>query len=241
LTASSAKSLVLPRLLGTRDLVLFNIVAVLSLRWMATSAAAGPSALALWVLAGILFFIPLGLAVSEMTVRQPVQGGLYVWTRTAFGEGHGFMAGWCYWVNNVLYPANLLISTAAMFTYAIGKGDSGLGSSWGYVLSTTLVMLWIAVGINIVGVREGKWLQNVGAVATYIPGLALVALGVWAMFTQAPANTFTAATITPDLSKLPELNLWASVAFAFTGIELSSTMSDEVRDPRRSLPRAVVI
>lgn len=232
---------VLPKSLGVRDLVLFNVVAVLSLRWMATSAAAGPSALALWGLAGLLFFVPLGLAVSWFSMHQPAQGGMYVWTKRAFGEGHGFMAGWCYWINNVLYPANLLIATAAMFTYAIGKGGTGLEESWTYVLTATLVMLWLAVGINIVGLQAGKWLQNVGAIATYVPGLVLVALGVYAMSHRPPANTFTLATITPDLTKFPELNLWASVAFAFTGIELAATMNDEIRDPRRSMPRAVAI
>ncbi|MBC7895545.1 MAG: amino acid permease [Cytophagaceae bacterium] len=231
----------LVKTLGVRDLVLFNVVAVLSLRWMATSAAAGPSALSLWVLAGLLFFVPLGLAVSYLSVHQPAQGGMYVWTKRAFGEGHGFMAGWCYWVNNVLYPANLLIATSAMFTYAIGRGGTGLEENWTYVLSATLVMLWIAVAINIVGLQAGKWLQNIGAVATYLPGLVLIALGVRAMLTQPPANPLTLASITPDLTKFPELNLWASVAFAFTGIELSATMNDEIRDPRRSMPRAVAI
>ena len=231
----------LRRTLRTSDLVLFNLVAVLSLRWMATSAAAGPSALVLWAMAGLLFFLPLGLAVSEMTVRQPDQGGMYAWTKRAFGEGHGFIAGWCYWVNNVLYPANLLISTAAMFTYAIGKGGSGLEANWTYVLGATLVMLWLAVAINIVGLQAGKWLQNVGAVATYLPGLVLVALGVRAMLMQPPASTFSAATMTPDLTHFAGLNLWASVAFAFTGIELASTMSEEIIEPKRAMPRAVLI
>jgi hypothetical protein len=45
--------------------------------------------------------------------------------------------------------------------------------------------------------------------------------------TQPSANPLTLASITPDLTKFPELNLWASVAFAFTGIELSATMNDE--------------
>lgn len=229
------------RTLRTRDLVLLNMVAVLSLRWMATSAAAGPSALVLWLLAGALFFVPLGLAVSDMTVRQPEQGGIYAWTKRALGEKHGFVAGWCYWVNNVLYPANLLISTAAMFTYAIGRGGTGLESDWWYVLGSTLVMLWVATGINIVGLQAGKWLQNVGAVATYIPGLVLIVLGVRAMTVMPAANTFTVATMTPDLTHLAGLNLWASIAFAFAGIELSSTMNEEVVEPRRTLPRSILI
>jgi amino acid transporter len=231
----------LVRALRTRDLVLLNLVAVTSLRWMATSAATGPSALTLWVLAGVTFFVPLGLAVSAMSVRQPAEGGIYAWTRDAFGPGHGFLAGWCYWINNVLYPANLLISTAAMFTYAIGRGGTGLEADWTYVLTTTLIMYAIATWLNVIGVRSGARLQNVGAVATYLPGLLLIALGMVAIATRPAANAITAATLVPDLGNVPGLNLWASVAFAFTGLELSATMSDEIEDPRRALPRAVLI
>ncbi|MEO6446120.1 MAG: APC family permease, partial [Gemmatimonadaceae bacterium] len=231
----------LRRSLGVRDLVLLNIVAVMSLRWMATSAAAGPSALVLWFLAGLLFFVPQGLAVSELSLRYPDEGGVYAWTKRGYGETHGFLCGWCYWINNVLYPPNLLISTAVMFTYAIGRGGTGLEGDWTYVLLATLTMLWLAAGLNIIGVQSGKWLQNVGAICSYTPGLVLIALGVHAMYTQPSANPITSASLVPDLSDLSALNLWASIAFAFAGLELSATMSDEIKEPRRSLPRAVLI
>jgi len=93
----------LPRTLTLRDLVLLNVVAVLSIRWLATSAAAGPSSLVLWVCAALFFFIPQGLAVADLSARFPDEGGIYRWTKRAFGEGHGFLCGWCYWINNVLY------------------------------------------------------------------------------------------------------------------------------------------
>jgi amino acid transporter len=114
-------------------------------------------------------------------------------------------------------------------------------SDWTYVVSATLVMLWLATLINIVGLQTGKWLQNIGALSSYLPGVVLIALGIAAMMTQPPANTLTLETITPDLTNLGALNLWAAVAFAFSGLELSATLSDEIKEPRRSLPRAVFI
>src|SRR5689334_12738017 len=119
----------LKRVLRLGDLVLFNVVAVLGLRWVATSAKAGPSSLVLWLLAAALFFIPQGIAVITLASRFPDEGGVYAWTRRSYGEWHGFLCGWCYWINNVLYFPNLLISTAVIATYAIGKGDSMLGAS----------------------------------------------------------------------------------------------------------------
>jgi amino acid transporter len=75
---------------------------------------AGPSSLTMWVLAALLFFIPQGLAVSYLSARFPNEGGIYFWAKRSFGESHGFLCGWTYWVNNILYYPNLLMSTAAM-------------------------------------------------------------------------------------------------------------------------------
>jgi amino acid transporter len=232
----------LDRALGLRDLVLFNLVAVLGLRWLATAAKAGPSALTLWVLAALFFFVPQGLVVTELASRFPEEGGVYQWTKRALGERHGYLCGWCYWINNVLYYPNLLISTAVIATYVIGKGDGALASNWTYVLTATLVCLWLAVLLNIVGVGTGKWLQNAGGVGSYLPGVILIGLGAFFVFTGHPsANPITRENIVPNLHSLEGLNLWASIAFAFAGLELSSAMGGEVRDPRRTLPRAVLI
>ena len=231
----------LPRALGLRDMVLFNIVAVVSLRWFATAAAAGPSSITLWVLAALFFFVPQGLAVSDLAARYPDEGGIYAWTKRAFGEGHGFLCGWCYWVNNILYYPNLLMSTAVVGTYAIGRGESGLADSWAYVLPATLAALWLAVGLNIVGVRTGRWLQNLGAIGTYLPGVLLVGLGVYAAFTRPPATPMDVASLIPNLGESSEVNLWASIAFAFAGLELCAVMGAEVKDPRRTLPRSILI
>jgi glutamate:GABA antiporter len=231
----------LPRVLTLRDVVLFNIVAVLSLRWTATAAAAGPSSLTLWVLAGLLFFIPQGLAVSYLGTRFPREGGIYVWTKQAFGEGHGFLCGWCYWINNILYYPNLLMSTAVIGTYMIGRGDTSLMENWTYILLTTLAALWLAVWLNVVGLKTGRWLQNVGAVGTYIPGAALIGFGLHALLTRGPATRISLETLTPNLKDMSALNLWASIAFAYAGLELCSVMGDEVKDPRRTLSRSIYI
>lgn len=231
----------LVRALKLRDLVLFNLVAVLGLRHLATSAKAGPASLVLWALAALLFFVPQGLAVIELSSRFPDEGGIYSWTKRAFGEGHGFLCGWCYWINNVLYYPNLLISSAVVATYAIGKGDTDLKDNLTYVVITTLVALWVAVALNIVGTGTGKWLQNAGGVGTYIPGLLVILFGAYAFFTHAPANVITAENLEPNLGDYDSLNLWASIAFAFAGLELSATMGGEVENPRRNLPLSVYV
>jgi amino acid transporter len=231
----------LPRVLTLRDLVLFNIVAVLSLRWTATAAAAGPSSLSMWVLAALFFFIPQGVAVSYLSARFPQEGGIYFWSKRAFGEGHGFLCGWCYWVNNILYYPNLLMSTAVIATFAIGRGETGLMDNWTYIFAATLTALWLAVWLNVVGLKTGRWLQNVGAIGTYLPGAVLVGFGLHAMLTHPAATPITLHSITPRFGDMSQLNLWASIAFAYAGLELCAVMGDEIKNPKRTLPRSIYI
>lgn len=231
----------LERALTLRDLVLFNLVAVIGIGWVATAAKAGPSSLTLWLLAGVLFFVPQGLAVIQLSASYPAEGGIYAWTKKEFGEGHGFLCGWCYWINNMLFYPTLLLAGAVSATYIIGQGESGLADKWTYVLPFTLICLALVVVLNVVGVGTGKWLQNTGGVSVYVPGILLVLLGLYAAATKTPANALTFSQLTPDLTNLPLLNLWATIAFAFAGLELSSTMGHEIHSPRRNLPRSIYI
>src|SRR5918994_499239 len=239
--AAEAPKVELPRVLTLRDLVLFNIVAILSLRWTATAAAAGPSSLTMWVLAALLFFIPQGLAVSYLSARFPNEGGIYSWAKRSFGEGHGFLCGWTYWVNNILYYPNLLMSTAVIGTYVIGRGDTALMDNWTYIFLATLTALWLAVAVNVIGLKTGRWLQNMGALLTYIPGAVLVGFGLHAMLTRESATPITLETIRPHFGDMSQLNLWASIAFAYAGLELCAVMGDEIKNPRRTLPRSIYI
>jgi amino acid transporter len=240
-TETTQTSPKLVRALKLRDLVLFNLVAVLGLRHLGTTAKFGAGSLLMWLIAAVFFFIPQGLAVIELSSRFPKEGGIYFWTKRALGEGHGFLCGWCYWINNVLYYPNLLISAAVIATFIFSKNGTGLSDNWTYVLPVTLGTLWIAVLINIVGVGAGKWLQNAGGIGTYVPGLVLILLGIYGAISAPPANEFALGSLKPDLNNLPALNLLASIAFAFAGLELASTMADEVENPRRNLPRSIFI
>ena len=84
----------LRRVLTFRDLVLYYSVTGFSLRWIATAAAAGPSALVIWVVAALGFFVPLVFSTLELSSRYPEEGGIYVWSKRAFGDFSGFMTAW---------------------------------------------------------------------------------------------------------------------------------------------------
>ena len=188
-----------------------------------------------------MFFIPMGLAVAELSSRYPRAGGIYFWTKQRFGEGHAFLCGWCYWIVNVLYYPQLLMSTAVIATYIFGGENRGLGDNWWFVLPTTLVALWLAAIVNIVGLSTGKWLQNLGGLASFAVGGIVIAIGLVVLFMHGSATTFTWHAMVPTFASLPTVNLWATIAFAFAGVELDATLGAEIKNPRRTMPLAVYI
>ena len=84
----------LKRAMGFRDLVLFYLVTGFSLRWIAQAAAAGPSSVIIWIIGALALYVPLMFTVLELSSRYPEEGGLYSWTRRAFGEFPGYLSGY---------------------------------------------------------------------------------------------------------------------------------------------------
>src|SRR5438445_1919394 len=224
--------------MGFWDVLLFNIATVLGPRWIAAAAHSGPSSISLWIIAAVFFFIPSALVINELSSRFPCEGGLYIWAKEAFGDFHGFVAGWTYWIYTVFYFPGLLLASAAMSAYVIGEGGATLEHNRQFLLLVSLGYLIIAVVLNIIGLNIGKWLQNAGGVSTYAPLLMLVALGGFLWLRHGSVTHLTWANVLP-VWNWDTVNFWSQIAFAFTGLELVSAMSQEVRDPQRTLPRAV--
>ena len=222
----------LRRVLGLRDLVLFNIAAVIGIRWLAAAAQAGSGSVTLWLLAAVLFFVPSGLAVARLSLRFPEEGGIYVWTKRGFGEWHGFLCGWCYWLSNLFYFPNLLVAGVGMAGYALGLAENKT-----YIIGVSLAILWVALATNILGLSLAKWTSAAGGMATYLAGALIIVFGAAAWWR---AGSATPLQVLPhwDFGKL---NFWSQIAFAFGGLELGAIMGGEIRDPARNVPRAAWI
>ncbi|HMD35749.1 MAG TPA: APC family permease [Vicinamibacterales bacterium] len=236
---ASAERRTLRRVLSFRDLFLYYLATGFSLRWIATAAAAGPSALVIWLIAALGLFVPLVFSTLELASRYPEEGGIYVWSKRAFGPFAAFMTGWTYWGSNLPYFPGLLYFAAANALFIGGPEWQAWSTNSTYFIAVAMTGLLVAVTMNVVGLNVGKWLNNAGAIAGWIPVALLIVLGAvaWRRFgsaTPMPAGAFVPST------GLKDVIFWSTIAFAFGGVESGSTMGEEIEEPRRTVPRAIL-
>jgi amino acid transporter len=229
----------LRRVMGFWDVLLFNIATVLGPRWIAAAAHNGQSSISLWIIAAVFFFVPTALVIVELSTRFPEEGGLYVWSKEAFGDFHGFVAGWTYWIYSIFYFPGLLLASAAMAAYIGGGGAAHLAQSRPFLLWISFALLFVAVFLNIIGLNIGKWLQNAGGVGTTLPLVILVGVALLLWHLHGSATHFTLAAMLPHWD-WGTVNFWPQLAFAFTGLELVSAMSGEIRNPQHTMSRAIL-
>jgi glutamate:GABA antiporter len=231
----------LERTLKTSDLVLFNVAAIVGMRWVALAAHSGPSSLGLWALAALVFFVPQGLAVTALSSAIPEEGGLYVWSSRAFGPRQGFVTGWLYWTSNILYFPTLTLSTVVFALYIFNLRFAALENNRTYAAGASLVLLAIALAFNIVGLKTGKWVQNIGGLAQWLPSAVLLAVGIVALTSSGSATPITPASLLPSIARRDTIIFFAQICFGFAGLELAPMMAGEVQNPKKTLPRAIWI
>ena len=227
----------MPRALGRWDLVLLKVVAIVNINNVPPVAVYGWASLGLWGLAFVTFFIPEAVAVLTLSRRYPGEGGIYLWTRREFGEAHGFLSGWCYWTNNLFYVPVLLVYMAGIFAFAGGEARAAdLVNQKLFVGAVSFGWLALIAVANIRGLAVGKWIQNIGGLGAFLSvGLVLAAAAAaWTAGVGAHAPAITGVSWEMTTS-------FAVMCNALVGIELASTMGDEIRNPARDLGPAIAI
>ncbi len=163
-----------------------------------------------------------------------------MWTREAFGDFSGFIAAWTYWMCNLPYFAGVLYFGAASALSAFGPRAQALAANPLYYVAFAVVWLVIITLLNIRGVDAGKWLNNVGSLGSLLPLTVLLLLAAASYWRFGPATHIAAASLVPHWT-LRNAVFWSSVFFAFTGIEAGSAMGDEIQNPRRVIPWAILV
>jgi len=236
--ASNAELLRPKRAMGFLDLMLFYVVTGVSLRWIATAASAGPSAVIIWFGAWLTFYTPLALSVIELSSRYPQQGGLYVWSKRAFGDFPGFLCAWIYWTSNLPYFPAVLYFAGSNFLYMRGERWNYLSGDVNFYIIFSIATLSVITIMNVIGLDVGKWLHNVGALAMWLPVVIILVMGFIAWRRFGSATPFNAATMIPS-THFKDMIFWSTLTFAFGGCETASFMAEEIKNTRRTIPFAL--
>ena len=226
----------LRRTLGLLDLVLLGTVAIVNVNVVPPVGGFGRATLLLWGVAWLAFFVPEAIAVLALSKRYPGEGGVYLWCRHHFGDLHGFVAGWCYWTNSLFYVPVLLVYIAGVAAFAGGDRWVGLVDDKWFVGGVAFGWLVFITAANIRGLEVGKWINNIGGAGGV---LTVVLVAIAAAVARARGTAVTPPLV--DGTPADMAGALGVMCFAFIGIELASTMADEIRNPDRDVPRSVVI
>lgn len=233
-TPVSATPIPWRKALGLVDLVLFTASAIIVADTVAASAAIGVQAMGWWILSIILFFLPYGLVTAELGSAWPQEGGIYVWVREAFGPFWGTLTSWLYWINVAYWMPSVYVLFSGVLASVFWPG---LGNAGQAVI--TVILVWLTVGLGIMDIRLAKWIPNVGALVKVALLVILGGLGIWFAASRGAANSFLPAEWTPKWSAT--LSFLPVIVYNYMGFELMSSAGDEMHNPQRDVPAAILL
>ena len=233
-----------PRVLGLFGLAMINIVAIASLRDLPQMASYGVGAIFFYVLAALVFFVPVSLVAAELATAWPERGGVYIWVREAFGKRWGFVAVFLQWFQNLCWFPVVLTFGAASLAYAIAPGESeALANNKTFIVSIVLTTYWAAVLFNFRGLSGSAKLSALGAFSgVFIPGITLIILAGVGLATGYPSRLLENGNqAIPDISKFSNITFAVSVWLAFAGMEMTAAHAREVKSPGRNFPLGIML
>jgi amino acid transporter len=229
----------LQRALGLIDVVLMIVAGLVSLNTMAPLVQNGAVVLWLWPLAIAFFFIPQAITVIELSRHYPGEGAVYVWPSRLLGEMHGFLSGWCYWMANIVYVPTLVVSSVGLAAYMFGASGNGLANHDLAIEIGSFGLLALLIWLNIRGLAAEKLLVNVAALGTFTVGIVLIGLTAW--LALHPGVSVSRLVWRPSGFDWHLISVFSLLCFSLLGLEIASNVGDEIRDPLRTLPRALLI
>lgn len=226
------------KVLSVFSLVMINIIAVDSLRTLPISAKLGLSLMSYYIIAALVFFIPVALVAAELATAYPNTGGIYIWVREAFGKRAGFITIWLQWIYNVVWYPTIMSFIAATMAYLIAPE---LTNNKYFLLVTSLILFWIFTVINCFGMKISSLVSVIGAsIGTILPIIAIIILAfIWILQGRPTAVNYPSSWL-PDFSSLGNMSLFSAVLFGLIGMEMSAVHAEEVKNPQRDYPRALL-
>jgi amino acid transporter len=230
----------LHRQLRLRDLVLTQVLCVVGSSWVGIAAGLGRAQALTWIAAMILFYLPMAVSVIYLNREMPLEGGLYVWARTAFGDLGGFMTAWNLWFYGIAITATILYPIPTELSYLIGPSATWLPENHLASFAIVAVVVLAITAAAVRGLELGKWIHNIGGISILIVYCTLIVLPFWAMARHQPIH------YEPLPLQLPQLNMISLALFgqmlfgALCGLEYIAILAGESKDAARSIGQSVI-
>ena len=217
------------------DVVLSVICVVFVAEAAAPVASIGNSQYFWWVFMMIAFLLPYGMISSELGTTYTGDGGLYDWINKAFPRSKwGARASWYYWINFPLWMASLAVVCPELLGVL-----TGLQFGWLAKLLIELAFIWIVTWIAFYPVCNSILILNISAAIKMILALTVGVLGIVYVVKNGFVNDMAFRTFLPGFD-LHSLSYISVIIFNFLGFEVVCTYADNMRDPKRQIPQAVV-
>jgi glutamate:GABA antiporter len=239
-SASGSTTAQLPRQLNLRDLVLSQVLTVVGSAWVGIAAGLGHAQTVVWLLAFGTFYLPMAAAVYHLNREMPLEGGLYVWTRRAFGDTTGFLAAWNIWAYALSTTATILFQIPSEFAYMVGPSAAWIPENHLVVFCFLAGVLTLLALSAVRGLAIGKWIHNVSGLAMMAAFALLIIAPLWALWHHAPIHFRPFDLRLPDSSPT-SLALIGQTLFASAGIEYIAIMAGESKSPSRDIGRSILI
>jgi len=230
----------LHRQLGLRDLVLSQVLTVVGSSWVGIAAGLGRAQTVVWLLALVAFYLPMAVSVYYLNRAMPLEGGLYVWARRAFGDALGFMTAWNVWLYALASIATILFQIPSEFAFMVGPSAAKLPENHLFVFFLLAGLIALLAWSAVRGLALGKWVHNFSGASMILAFVLLIAAPFWAMLHHQHIHFAPFTFALPHTDKR-SLALIGQVLFAAAGLEYIAILAGETRSPARNIGRSVII
>jgi amino acid transporter len=230
----------LRRQLNLRDLVLSQVLTVVGSSWVGLAAGLGHAQTLVWLFAFAVFYLPMAAAVYYLNRELPLEGGLYVWARRAFGDTLGFLTAWNIWAYGLVVIALLLFQLPSEFAFMVGPSAAWIPDSHPVVLSALALLLAALTLSAIRGLALGKWIHNISGVSMMTAFALLILAPFWAYLRHLPIHYMPFELHLPKTDPT-SLALIGQTLFAAAGLEYIAIMAGEAKSPSRDIGRSILI
>jgi amino acid transporter len=230
----------LSRSLNLRDLVLAQVLCVVGSSWVGIAAGLGRAQALVWITAMLLFYLPMAAAAFYLNREMPLEGGLYVWARRAFGDRIGFLTAWNIWAYALCVGAAILYAFPTEFSYLIGPAAAWLPESTAARLLIPLAILGLLTAASLRGLELGRWIHGVSGTAMIAVFAVLILTPLVSLALHRPIHWAPLAVALPHWNTYT-VALMGQMFGALCGLEYVALMAGEARAPMRNISLSVVI